>query len=324
MKRFLVSLASVAAVLCLNACGAVMADEVGDGKSTTKTPTPTASEPKGKYCAPDDKDCDGVGRHKPDGSLLDCNDENPDMFPTIPDLDYEAEEICNGFDDNCNGQTDEGYERTTFYKDADGDEYGDSAVSQKACKGSPPAGYVEKGGDCNDDPATGEFTHPGAEDKSLDGSDQNCDDHAPATASEPKPEPESSDETEEPAAKPGSLTVSTTTSNRLELTYHLFASYADIGKGWDIDEPFVADWDDSVTASIPDVSKACGLRIGLTIGSGSTKSWGCQGGQVNEIIEAVDLTLGEEATKDVATSVWIDPEGGCGIYVTWGDACAAP
>jgi hypothetical protein len=43
-----------------------------------------------------------------------------------------------------------------YYRDGDGDTYGDSAAQQKAC--SQPAGYAERGGDCDD---TDPKVHPG-------------------------------------------------------------------------------------------------------------------------------------------------------------------
>ena len=50
-------------------------------------------------------------------------------------------------DDNCNGQIDEGVQNT-YYRDADGDTYGDPAVSVDACTQSN--GYVTDNTDCND------------------------------------------------------------------------------------------------------------------------------------------------------------------------------
>jgi len=61
-------------------------------------------------------------------------------------------EACNGIDDNCNGQTDEGLAVTTWRRDADGDGFGDATMPLDAC--GPPTGYVADGTDCNDaDPA---------------------------------------------------------------------------------------------------------------------------------------------------------------------------
>lgn len=46
-----------------------------------------------------------------------------------------------------------------YYRDADGDGFGDPAISQKAC--SQPTGFVIDNTDCNDDPTTGIYEHPG-------------------------------------------------------------------------------------------------------------------------------------------------------------------
>ncbi|MFN3997653.1 MAG: MopE-related protein [Algoriphagus sp.] len=70
----------------------------------------------------------------------DCNDSNPNINPG-------ATEVCDGVDNNCNGQIDEGVQ-TTFYQDLDGDGFGNPAISQQAC--SAPSGYVSNNTDCND------------------------------------------------------------------------------------------------------------------------------------------------------------------------------
>ncbi len=73
---------------------------------------------------------------------LDCDDTTDTRNP-------DATEICNGIDDNCDGQTDEGLSFTTYYADTDGDGYGDDAFTLDACDGAP-AGFVSQGGDCDD------------------------------------------------------------------------------------------------------------------------------------------------------------------------------
>ena len=78
-------------------------------------------------------------------------------------------EVCNGQDDNCDGQTDEGVQ-TTFYRDGDGDGYGNATMTTQAC--TAPAGYATNNTDCNDSSAA---IHPGATEVCGDSIDQDCD-----------------------------------------------------------------------------------------------------------------------------------------------------
>ena len=111
--------------------------------------------------------CDGIAPAGYVGNFDDCNDGDAAVNPT-------ATEVCNGYDDNCNGLTDDADPGvvgvSTWFADADGDGFGDAAVSVNAC--SAPAGYVDNADDCDDATAT---TNPGASEICYNGVDDNCD-----------------------------------------------------------------------------------------------------------------------------------------------------
>jgi hypothetical protein len=120
-----------------------------------------------------DKDGDGFGKYEesvqvdgpmPEGFVYDsndCDDEDKDSNPP-------AEEKCDGKDNNCNGTVDEGC--SNFYKDSDGDGYGDKKSRKAAMPDAPPKGYVTNKADCND---KNKNIHPRAAEK-CDGKDNNC------------------------------------------------------------------------------------------------------------------------------------------------------
>ena len=70
----------------------------------------------------------------------DCDDSNPEISPI-------AIETCDGIDNDCDGEMDEGV-LLTFYADEDEDGYGNPDQSQDACE--VPEGMVENSDDCND------------------------------------------------------------------------------------------------------------------------------------------------------------------------------
>lgn len=80
----------------------------------------------------------------------DCDDTNPATHPN-------AVEVCDGFDNNCNGSNDEGLTTFTWYMDSDNDGLGNPAVTAQNCL--QPTGYVGNDNDCDDsdaDPNAGE------------------------------------------------------------------------------------------------------------------------------------------------------------------------
>jgi hypothetical protein len=102
---------------------------------------------------------------QPAGTVLnnqDCNDTDATINPN-------ASELCDGIDNNCNGQIDEGLTTQTYYPDMDMDGFGNPASSILSC--TQPAGYVLDNTDCDDTDST---VNPSAPEL-CDGQDNNCD-----------------------------------------------------------------------------------------------------------------------------------------------------
>ena len=101
----------------------------------------------------------------PSGHVLnagDCDDANPAFHPG-------ATELCDGADNDCDFQVDEGLPSRAWYRDEDGDGHGTADDVLNQC--GRPAGYVANAGDCSDVNAS---IHPGAEEV-CDTFDNNCD-----------------------------------------------------------------------------------------------------------------------------------------------------
>jgi hypothetical protein len=92
----------------------------------------------------------------------DCDDTKSEIHPDASDA------TCDGVDDNCDGDPDEGAEYLVWYLDDDGDGYGTEGSTTLDC--SKPEGYSSVLGDCDDmDPSI----HPAA-DETLGGQDDDC------------------------------------------------------------------------------------------------------------------------------------------------------
>lgn len=96
----------------------------------------------------------------------DCNDTAPGTNPSAP-------EVCDEFDNDCDGNVDEGV-LMTFYRDEDGDGFGREMMpdAMQACL--RPTGFAETMDDCNDDdgaihPAAPEMCDAGMVDENCDG-----------------------------------------------------------------------------------------------------------------------------------------------------------
>ncbi|MEY3210517.1 MAG: hypothetical protein RIT28_998 [Pseudomonadota bacterium] len=91
----------------------------------------------------------------------DCDDADAGTRP-------DAEDTCDGADNNCDGLVDEGGD-TPWYRDGDGDGYGGEDVVS-AC--DPPSGYVATPGDCDDG---ADQVNPGVAEVCDDDLDNDCD-----------------------------------------------------------------------------------------------------------------------------------------------------
>jgi hypothetical protein len=119
---------------------------------------PGDSDPPVEDTGPGVQDADADGY--PAGE--DCDDDDASIHPG-------AEEICDGIDNDCDDEVDEGM-LSTWYADGDGDGWGDDGAPTEAC--DAPSGAVERPGDCDDGNAE---SHPEAPER-CNGLDDDCDD----------------------------------------------------------------------------------------------------------------------------------------------------
>jgi hypothetical protein len=100
----------------------------------------------------------------------DCDDTEPATYPG-------GEEVCDGVDNNCDGEIDENV-TTTYYQDTDGDGFGISEKTAAAC--ALPTGYAAIPGDCDDSAVA---INPDAEEV-CDGEDNDCSGDADSDATD--------------------------------------------------------------------------------------------------------------------------------------------
>ena len=114
--------------------------------------------------------CTPVVGHAPYSS--DCDDGDPDRFPT-------AEERCDEVDNDCDGDVDDHpVDGSTWWPDADADGYGVDTLATGGAAGvsacNPVPGHSTMAGDCDD---TSADTHPDADER-CNGVDDDCDGEA--------------------------------------------------------------------------------------------------------------------------------------------------
>ena len=122
-------------------------------------------------------DLDGDGYGDPGASARACEApadhvDNAEDCDDTEALAYTgADEVCDGVDNDCDGTVDNdtALDASTWYADADGDGYGDPAVSAQAC--AAPADHVSNTDDCDDTEA---LAYTGA-DEVCDEVDNDCD-----------------------------------------------------------------------------------------------------------------------------------------------------
>jgi hypothetical protein len=116
--------------------------------------------------------CDQPSGYVDPAAGTDCDDGDPAVYPG-------ADEYCNGYDDDCDGSTDEAdaLDVVTWYADDDDDGYGDAGDTTEACEA--PSGYLDDDSDCLD---SNDEVYPGALEYCDDGLINDCDEPGGGTA----------------------------------------------------------------------------------------------------------------------------------------------
>ena len=100
------------------------------------------------------RDADGDGWGRASVTARACSvpsgfvDNDEDCDDTRASVSPDGTEVCNSMDDNCDGAVDEGFAMETYYRDSDGDTYGDATDPIVSC--TAVAGFSATAGDCDD------------------------------------------------------------------------------------------------------------------------------------------------------------------------------
>jgi hypothetical protein len=98
----------------------------------------------------------------------DCDDYRSDVSPA-------ANESCDGIDNDCDKDADEGLRTIAFFYDGDGDGFGNPDIDQSVSSCGAPAGYVDNPDDCDDANAA---INPDATEVCDNDIDNDCNEHA--------------------------------------------------------------------------------------------------------------------------------------------------
>jgi large repetitive protein len=148
----------LATLIITNGCG--NDDGAGNINRTFVIPTINSIE---LNCYNTCGNCPELEDNDQDGftSDVDCDDNDPTVYPGAP-------ELCDGKDNDCNGLIDDNATTTIYYFDNDNDGFG-SGFAGDFCE-NPGAGYALNNNDCNDNDPN---IRPGAT-EICDGIDNNC------------------------------------------------------------------------------------------------------------------------------------------------------